>query len=110
MDLVQRIADILLEMRSASLSIQGTTSKQAWDDIMDRYGMRFMGPKFNEIYSDELMQTLSNKFDIDIDLETLNNLLPDICSKLEMKSFPAVAMKDISKSDPAVHSLVIHLH
>ncbi len=71
--------------------------------------MLFLGEKFNIIYSVDLLHTLIAKFRIDIDIETLNKLIPIICPALGMEISPMVRLKDAGNPDAPITCYSIEL-
>ena len=71
--------------------------------------MIFMGPKMNVINSIELLHTLKEKFSIDISLENLNGLLPNLCTELGMKTESLISLQDAGEPDPPIATYLITL-
>ena len=109
MDLQQQLANALVELKNASLDIQENASEESWHDLMQCYGLLFLGGNFNTIYSVDLLHTLVNKFDMDIDIEILHELIPDICPRLGMKASPMARLEDVGKPDAPISCYSIEL-
>ena len=52
--------------------------------IADPYNVHFLGPKQNIISIDDLLLVLNNYFDLKIDLDELEKLLPELCRLFNM--------------------------
>lgn len=98
----QLIIDLLLELKDASQLI---TDDNDYQLIIRKYNMLFLGEKFNSIYSHELSEYLSKTNNIDIKIEELNSLIPDVCKMLDMKFEPLYTLSQPSK----VHTYEITL-
>ena len=98
MDLRIRIKAALLELKKASLSVPENTEGKL-HTLIEKYDMIFMGPKMNVINSIELLHTLKEKFSIDISLENLNGLLPNLCTELGMKTESLISLQDAGEPD-----------
>lgn len=85
----EQLISILSELSRASKSISSDNNLRT---ISERYDMLFLGKNFNIINTVELCHCLSKKFDIDISIEELNCLIPDVCSLLNMKCEPMAAL------------------
>lgn len=109
MELNQKIASALVELKQASLSIQGNVSHETWHDLIERYDMLFLGEKFNTIYCRELLHTLNEKFQVSVDIEELLSLIPQICSTLGMETGPLVRLEDAGKPNPPIADYSIEL-
>lgn len=109
MELNQQIASVLIELKQASLSIQGHASHETWHSLMEQYDMLFLGEKFNTIYCRELVHTLNKKFKISIGIEELLSLIPQICSTLGMKTEPLVRLEDVGKPTAPIAEYSIEL-
>lgn len=93
-----KIKFILLELKSASLQCPKT--EQEIHNLAQKYDMLFLGEQLNIIYSDELCHSLNSKFDMQIDLEELNQIIPAICAELHMACKPMKKLNDMSSSAP----------
>lgn len=110
MDLKVHIRDALLELKAASLSLQGNANDAAWHDLKEKYDLLFLGQHFNVIQSVELLHTLQAIFKIDIDPQTFNAVIPGICKELGMKTEALVSLEDISKPNPPISAYSITLY
>lgn len=81
MDTLNKISKALIELRTASLSIQ---SEQDLKSTMKRYDMLFLGDKFNQINSIELRHSLKEFFNLELSNKELLEYLPVVCKSLEM--------------------------
>ena len=108
MDLRIRIKAALLELKKASLSVPENTEVKL-HTLIEKYDMIFMGPKMNVINSIELLHTLKEKFSIDISLENLNGLLPNLCTELGMKTESLISLQDAGEPDPPIATYLITL-
>lgn len=104
MNLQGQNANVLLELKNASLRIRGNVSEESWHDLIQRYDMLFLGERFSTIGTVELAHTLVSKFSIDIDIETLNKLIPEICSSLGMTANPMIRLEDVGKPNAPISS------
>ena len=108
MDLRIRIKAALLELKKASLSVPENTEGKL-HTLIEKYDMIFMGPKMNVINSIELLHTLKEKFSIDISLENLNGLLPNLYTELGMKTESLISLQDAGEPDPPIATYLITL-
>ena len=102
MDLRIRIKAALLELKKASLSVPENTEGKL-HTLIEKYDMIFMGPKMNVINS------IEEKFSIDISLENLNGLLPNLCTELGMKTESLISLQDAGEPDPPIATYLITL-
>ena len=109
MELVEKISSALLELKQASLSLQRDANECTWHELMDRYDMLFLGEKFNTIYGIELRHTLSRNFGVDISMEDLIALIPNICASLHMNIKPLVLLENAGKPDAPIAEYSIEL-
>lgn len=109
MDVNQQIKSVLIELKQASLAIQGNASYETWHNLMEQYDMLFLGEKFNTISCIELQHTLKNKFYVNIELEELLSLIPQICSALGMKIDPLVRLTDVGNPTAPIADCSIEL-
>lgn len=109
MDLKARIKDALLELRSASLSLQGDVNDVTLHEFMEKYDLLFLGQYLNVIQSVELLHTLQTVFKVDVDAQTLNAMIPSICKELGMKTEAFVSLEDAAKPNPPISSYSITL-
>lgn len=99
---IQKLLEILLELRSASAQINLNPTEDNLKEVMHKYDMLFVGEKFNCIYSNELAHSLNTVFGIPIGDEELNKLIPIACKSLNMKYEPMVEVSKISTSNPPI--------
>ena len=52
--------------------------------IADPYNVRFLGPKQNIISIDDLLLVLNDYFKLKIDLDELEEILPELCRSFHM--------------------------
>ncbi len=109
MDVKARIKDVLLELKSASLSLQGSVNDAVWHALMEKYDLLFLGQHFNVIHSAELLHTLQTVFKVDVDVQTLNAMIPGICKELGMKTEALVSLEYAAKPNPPISSYSITL-
>ena len=109
MDVKARIKDVLLELKSASLSLQGNVKDAAWHELMKKYDLLFLGQRLNVIQSVELLHTLQTVFKVDVDVQTLNAMIPGICKELGMKTEALVSLEYAAKPNPPISSYSITL-
>lgn len=109
MDMQGKIAEALLELKAASIVLHRNCSDDEWHDLINRYDLLFLGEQFNVIYSVELAHSLKAKFDIDIDIEALNILIPTICSSLGMEAEPMILLQDVGNPDAKIANYSITL-
>lgn len=95
---LQKLIDILCEIRNASVRITPDTIRET----MKEYDMLFVGSKCNTIFSIELHHSLKTKFNIDIAMTDLNTLIPVACKTLNMSFEELVQVKDIGKPNPNI--------
>lgn len=109
MDPKSHIKDALLELKSASLSLQGNINDATLHELMQKYDLLFLGRNFNVIHSAELLHALQTVFKVDVDLQALNAMIPSICKELGMKTEAFVSLKDVAKPNPPIYSYSITL-
>lgn len=95
---LQKLIDILLELRTASLQLGKDPSESDIKSLMHRYDMLFLGKNINLIYSIELCHSLKTYFHIDTDIDELNSLIPVACKNLNMKYETLVAIDELDKN------------
>lgn len=83
MDNLKVISEFLQELRIASKLIKSEEELKA---TMNKYGMLFLGEKFNTIYARELRHSLEKVFEKQISMPDLLKLIPNVCSALGMKT------------------------
>lgn len=103
-DQIAEISKVLLELCSASASIIDDPVS-----IMHKYNMTFFGSEFNQINTIELANCLKTKFNIDIDISSLNALIPRICSSLNMEFEKYLVLADAGKIDSSTSCYLITL-
>lgn len=106
----QKLVGVLLELRSASIALGLNPSEDDYKKLIHKYDMIFAGNKLNTIYTDEFNHCLKSKFDIDISIEELNQLIPNICSALNMSFEPFISATDFGKPNPQIVSYSIALY
>lgn len=110
-DLRNQVMDVLKELRSASFQCQQYDKNDSHIlDVMKKYDILFTGSKFNEIYSYELLHCLKTIFNIAISEKEFHQMLPDICMSLKMDYKANIAVSDIDKEHPEIHSYTIYLN
>ena len=102
---LNKLTDVLSELRSASMQANEDTIM----DLMKRYNLLFLGDKFNTIYSQELPQSLETFFNFPIELDELNQLIPEVCKLLQMNYEPMIKVSDVGSSNPKIASYSITL-
>lgn len=100
---LEKLIVVLSELRTASMQSNSSNIKS----IMNKYDMLFLGGKFNTIYSVELCHSLSVHFDIKINNEALNKLIPIACNTLNMKFEPLIKLSKLGSSDPSCFSITL---
>lgn len=93
MDKMQKLTEVLQELRTAALSINSEVDLKA---TMHKYDMLFLGEKFNSINTVELHHCLQNVFGYGISKEEFLKLIPTACESLGMKADAMVLAKDTS--------------
>lgn len=96
----QRLTEILLEMRSASMQVSMNLTEENIKKLMTKYDMLFLGQNVNSINSIELAHSLQSKFGFEISIDDLNKALPAICTALNMKYEPLVNVADVPNPNP----------
>lgn len=104
---IQKLIDVLKELRSASLQINTNPTENNVKALMHKYDMLFLGEKFNHIYSLELCHTLKNHFNLDVDNNTLNKLIPLACKSLNMQYNSLVYVANIGKSTADCYEIIL---
>lgn len=105
---IEKLSEILLELRSASIQLGEHPSGDEIQALMHKYDMLFLGEKFNHIYSIELCHSLKNHFHLEIDNNELNGLLPDVCKALGMKYVPLIEASKAGKtSKPDYYEIIL---
>ena len=97
---VQKLIEILLELRSASREVSANPSEDALRKLVNKYGMYFSGENYNCIFSHYLAHSINTVFAIHIDIDELNKMIPATCSSLNMKYEPMTEVSNISKPNP----------
>ncbi|MCP8969694.1 hypothetical protein [Ectobacillus ponti] len=91
MENVQRLVEILQELRLASLSMQSTLQTESEiKAAMKKYDMLFLGGNFNFINTVELHHSVKNVFNWNIEKDEFLKLVPAACESLEIKYEVAV--------------------
>ena len=98
----EQLINALKELSSASKLINDAISLR---ETMHRYNMLFVGEKCNVIYTAELHHTMSEYFNVEMTYQELNTLIPEVCSALNMKYDPMVALEDINNPLPDQHRI-----
>ncbi|CAM2079812.1 MAG: hypothetical protein NSGCLCUN01_04040 [uncultured Clostridium sp.] len=100
---LQKLITVLSELRCSS--------KQATEDnimdLMNHYNLLFLGAKSNTIYSQELPRVLRTFFNFPIELDELNQLIPEACNILQMEYEPMIQLSDVG--NPKIFSYAIIL-
>lgn len=96
------IVSVLIELRSAALTCQVNPKP-----LMEKYDLLFGGENFNKIYSIDLRHALETVFKISITLKELNQLVPSICSSLNMPCEPMKALNDMNNPIPAAYLITL---
>lgn len=109
MDKEQVITQALLELKNASLAIQSEINDGSWHKLMETYDLLFLGEHANNIYSVELLHCLQKKFDLSIDIDELNKMIPSLCGALGMRCEPMIRLEDSSMSNPPIANFSISL-
>ena len=105
---IDKLIEILLELRTASMQIHLKQSENEIKTVMNKYDMLFLGEKFNNIYSVELCHSMKNYFKVEIENNKLNELIPTICKSLNMKYEPLVAVSKLGKStEPVGYNIIL---
>lgn len=93
---LNKIAEILLELRSASKFMYQNQTEEYVKSIMRKHDMLMVGEKFNTIYSNEFAHSLVTVHKIQINNDELTAIIPGICSTLGMNCEPMYEVSDIS--------------
>lgn len=101
----QKLVEILLELRTASLQLGENPSEYDVKEVMHKYDMLFLGGKFNSIYSVELCHTIKKHFKIETNNDELNKFIPKVCATLHMKFEPLAKVEDISNPVPYCYQI-----
>lgn len=99
---IQKLIEILLELRSAIQQLGSKPSEYSLKEVMNTYNMLFLGENFNCIYSNELAHCIKTIFDIPVKNDELNELIPDACKILNMRFEPMVEVAKISQPNPPI--------
>ena len=102
---LQKLIAVLSELRCSSMQ----TTEDTVMNLMKRYNLLFLGSKFNTIYSEELPQSLKAFFDFSIELDELNQLIPEACKILQMKCEPMIKVSDVGNPNAEIFSYTITL-
>lgn len=86
------LINTLSELRSASMQ----TNKNTLYDLMDKYGILFLGSNFNSIYSDELLCYMKSNSNFNISDDEFLKLIPRACKMLDMKYNAMSKLADLS--------------
>ncbi len=104
-EMATKIQEVLLQLRKDVLACSVDSSLVS--SLEEKYGMLFLkseGSKMlNIVYSGELAHVLNHKFEVDISLEKLNELLPEICPSMGMTLEPMALVSDLSNPVPAMY-------
>ena len=93
-DKFNQIVSALQELRESCIK----ADEDNITEIIHKYDMLFVGSKFNTIYSIELAHALKNYFKIEIEHSELIQIIPTLCSTVNMKYEEMVAMSNVSKN------------
>lgn len=106
MDLnLEKLINALSELRYFSMH----TTENTVIDLINRYNLLFLGSNFNVIYSHELLQSLKEFFNFDIEINELNKLLPKACDALQIKYEPTIGLSDFSDPNKKIYCYTITL-
>lgn len=94
MDIKNDLIAVFAELRSASMKSENPKS------LGIKYDLAFMGENHNLISTRELHTILSESFNINIDINEFQELVPSICEALSMKYEASRKLNDISNPVP----------
>ena len=92
---LERLTEILLELRAASKQLKLDYSEDKGKALMLKYNMIFFDKNMNEINSRELRDTLDAYFHETITNDELNELIPIACKALKMQYAPSVDVNSV---------------
>ncbi|HFJ9281656.1 hypothetical protein AT278_25525 [Bacillus cereus] len=91
MDKLEKIIDVLKELRESSLAIDSESDLKS---TMQKYSMLFLGGSFNKITSMELRHCLLTIFEYEISEEEFLKLIPVACKSLRMEVEPLSRLEE----------------
>jgi hypothetical protein len=106
---IQKMAEILLELRSESIQVNKNPSDDTIKKLMDKYSILFVGKDINCIYSNQLANCIKNVFSIPIENDELNMLIPTVCNTLNMKYEPMAEVTNTTIINPPIFCYQITL-
>lgn len=104
------LSEILVQLRTASLSLSPDATEEEVHALMQKYDMLFLGKNYNTIYSIELCHMLKTKKKIDVSLDELNGIIPEACAALGMKFNSLINISDAGKPNPNILCYSIELY
>ena len=104
---INKLIEILSDMRSDSLRLCLNPSEEHFKEITDKYDLVLVGGKFEVVYTDDLSRTLKNVYGFDIPLSELNDIIPLACKSLNMKFEPMVNAEDITNRKLFCHQVYL---
>ncbi len=94
---VQKLAEVLMELRNASISLGANPSEDSVKQLIQKYDILFLGNRFNAIYTSDLCHYLSTQGMV-IAQETLNQAIPDLCIAIGMSCESTANASDVKKA------------
>lgn len=97
-----KLEQILLELRSASVTLNANLTEIGLKEMMSKYNLLFLGSNVNCIYSSELAYSIKTVFNIPVEPYEVNELIPAVCNNLNMEIEPFINAEDVSTSNPKI--------
>ena len=109
-DLTQTVIKTLLTLKTETKMLPEDPEECDIKGLMSKYDMLILGEKFNTIYSNELRSYISRTFDVSIDMDAFNELIPSICESLNMTCSPMFELKELQHGVKKLACYSIELH
>jgi hypothetical protein len=94
-DLTQTVTRTLLTLKSETEMFSDNPKEFEIKALMSKFDMLILGEKFNTIYSNELCNYISKTFNITVDIDSFNELIPPICKSLNMVCSPMFYLSEL---------------
>lgn len=99
---IQKLVELLSLLRADSISYQ--TNPHSLDKYAD---LMFLGDKYNVIFTNELLVTFNDYFQMNISNDLLQKIIPTACKLLNMDCEPMKALKDLNSPTPYCYQVTL---
>ena len=106
---IEAITAALLEMQHDLIQISDSPSDELLRQWMGKYDIRLVGENFNRIYAKELRHSLAEKFNVQISERDLIELIPSICSGINMETQLLITLWNAAESEQPCNDYLICL-